>query len=571
MNVLKPNQRATVYTLLERNTSGRELARITGIDRKTVRSYRSRWLAELANSPGVATGPVPASNADGGLVSTQIPPPWPPAPAAASASTSTSTATTTTTSLCEVHREFIEAQLRLRRNATAIYQDLVDLHGFTGAYNSVKRFVRALRHKEPEQFDRLSFLAGEEMQVDYGEGALTLVPGTANAPRYKRPRLFVATLRYSRRSFRRVVWKSSQHVWAQLHEQAFRYFGGCPQYVVLDNLKEGVLKPDLYEPELNPVYGATLAHYGVVADPARVRDPNRKGTVEHAIGHTQATALKGKRFESIEAQNEFLEHWECNWAAKRIHGTERRQVQAMFEEERAHLKPLPLLGMQYFSQESRTVCDDSCVRVAHSSYAARPAAIGSKVLVRIFERRIEIMDLEGALLRTHTKAERAGTVVLPMDERVFNPSRETRLILRQARQIGPHASRLCELMFAAEGRVGQRKLWGIVGLTKRYPAQCVNTACAQALEQGVYSYKRVQALSERLFADAMAAMDDGANHGFNSGLQAQTGATVLGAKLAQQHALIRQADEYADLFTHAAMAASAAVAKAMDGNTGGKP
>ena len=571
MNVLKPNQRATVYTLLERNTSGREIARITGIDRKTVRSYRSRWLAELANSPGVATGSVPASNAEVGGVAIQTPPPWPPAPAAASTSTSTS--------LCEVHREFIETQLRLRRNATAIYQDLVDSHGFTGAYNSVKRFVRALRHKEPEQFDRLSFLPGQEMQVDYGEGALTLVPGTANAPRYKRPRLFVATLRYSRRSFRRVVWKSSQQVWAQLHEQAFRYFGGCPQYVVLDNLKEGVLKPDLYEPELNPVYGATLAHYGVVADPARVRDPNRKGTVEHAIGHTQATALKGKRFESIEAQNEFLEHWECNWAAKRIHGTERRQVQAMFEEERAHLKALALLGMQYFSQESRTVCDDSCVRVAHSSYAARPAAIGSKVLVRIFERRIEIMDLQGALLRTHTKAERAGTVVLPMQERVFNPSRETALILRQARQIGPHASRLCELMFAVEGRVGQRKLWGIVGLTKRYPAQCINTACAQALEQGVYSYRRVQALSERLFADAMAAMDDGANHdanhaanhGANSGTQAHTHATVLGAKLAQQHALIRQADEYADLFTHAAMAASAAVAKAMDSNTGGKP
>jgi transposase len=556
VNVLKPNQRATVYTLLERNTPGREIARITGIDRKTVRSYRNRWLGELANSPRVATGSDPAPITEAGVVAAQIPPPWPPAPASVS------------TSLCEVHREFIEAQLRLRRNATAIYQDLVDSHGFTAAYNSVKRFVSALRHKEPEQFDRLSFLAGEEMQVDYGEGALTLVPGTANAPRYKRPRLFVATLRYSRRSFRRVVWKSSQQVWAQLHEQAFRYFGGCPQYVVLDNLKEGVLKPDLYEPELNPVYGATLAHYGVVADPARVRDPNRKGTVEHAIGHTQATALKGKRFASTDDQNAFLEHWECNWAAKRIHGTERRQVQTMFEEERSHLKALALLGMQYFSQETRTVCDDSCVRVAHSSYAARPAAIGSKVLVRIFERRIEIMDLQGALLRTHTKAERPGSVVLPMDERVFNPSRETRLILRQARQIGQHASRLCELMFAAEGRVGQRKLWGIVGLTKRYPAQCINTACAQALEQGVYSYKRVQALSERLFADAMAAMDDGANHEANNGSQAHTRATVLGAKLAQQHELIRQGDEYADLFTHAAMVASAAVAKAMDGNPG---
>jgi hypothetical protein len=122
--------------------------------------------------------------------------------------------------------------------------------------------------------------------------------------------------------------------------------------------------------------------------------------VEHAIGHTQATALKGKRFESIEAQNEFLEHWETNWASKRIHGTERQQVQTMYEAERAHLKPLPLLGMQYFTQG----VDDSCVRVDHSSYAARPAAIGSVVLVRIFERRIEIRDLQGALLRTHAKA-----------------------------------------------------------------------------------------------------------------------------------------------------------------------
>jgi transposase len=148
-----------------------------------------------------------------------------------------------------------------------MYQDLVEQFGFTRRYNSVKRFVRALRKKQPQQYDRLEFLPGEEAQVDYGQGALTRHPGTGT---YRRPRLFVMTLRYSRRSFRKVVWKSSQEVWAQLHEEAFRYFGGCPQYVVLDNLKEGVIKPDLYEPELNPVYAALLAHYGVVADPARV-------------------------------------------------------------------------------------------------------------------------------------------------------------------------------------------------------------------------------------------------------------------------------------------------------------
>ncbi len=160
--------------------------------------------------------------------------------------------------LGESHRGFIEAQLRLRRNAMAIYQDLVDRHGFAGAYNSVKRFVAKLRIIEPVQFDRLSFLPGEEMQLDYGEGAPTRMPGKNS---YRKPRLFVATLRYSRRSFRRVVWNSGQETWAQLHEQAWRYFGGPCHYVVLDNLKECVHKPDLYEPQLNPVYAATLRQH----------------------------------------------------------------------------------------------------------------------------------------------------------------------------------------------------------------------------------------------------------------------------------------------------------------------
>jgi transposase len=91
--------------------------------------------------------------------------------------------------------------------------------------------VGKLRHREPEQFDRLSFLPGEEMQVDYGEGALTRVAGT---DRYRKPRRFVATLRYSRRSYRGVVWRSSRDAWGKLHEQAWRHFGGSCRYVVLD-------------------------------------------------------------------------------------------------------------------------------------------------------------------------------------------------------------------------------------------------------------------------------------------------------------------------------------------------
>jgi transposase len=284
VNVLKPHQKSTVFTLLQNQVSQREISRKTGIDRKTIRRLAQEMAGVLfaseANSSTLATGSQAACE--------QIPPPRPPAGEAPRASPCSPGMPAHARSACEPHREWIEAQVRLGRNATAIYQDLVDQFGFTQRYNSVKRFCRGLRAREPEQFDRLEFLPGEEAQVDYGEGAPSLYPGSA---RYRKPRLFVMTLRYSRRSYRQVVWKSSSEAWAQLHEQAFRYFGGCPQYVVLDNLKEGVITPDIYEPQINRLYSAVLAHYGVVADPARIRDPNRKGSVENAIQHTQATAL----------------------------------------------------------------------------------------------------------------------------------------------------------------------------------------------------------------------------------------------------------------------------------------
>jgi transposase len=262
VNVLKPNKRTTVATLLATGTSQREIARLTGVDRKTIRRLALGATGPEPNCPAVATGPVAANSSTPATGSQAgIPPPRPPAIESGPQS------------LCEPHRAFIEAQLRLRRNYTAIYQDLVDQFGFAGRYNSVKRFAGRLVQREPEQFDRLEFAPGEEAQVDYGEGALTRIPGS---DRYRRPRLFVMTLRYSRRCFRRVVWNSSKETWAQLHEQAFRYFGGTTAYVVLDNLKEGVIKPDLYEPELNSVYRDVLAHYGVVADPAGCATPTAR-------------------------------------------------------------------------------------------------------------------------------------------------------------------------------------------------------------------------------------------------------------------------------------------------------
>ncbi len=425
----------------------------------------------------------------------------------------------------------------------AIYQELVDRFGFAQRYNSVKRFCRALRRREPEQFDRLEFLPGEEAQVDYGEGAPTLYPGSVSG-RYRKPRLFVMTLRHSRRSYRRVVWKSSSETWARLHEQAFRYFGGCPQYVVLDNLKEGVITPDIYEPQLNRVYSAMLAHYGVVADPARVRDPNRKGTVESAIQHTQATALKGRRFDSLEAQNAYLLHWEEKWAAQRIHGRAKRQVEEMFQEERAQLKALPLEGMRYFEEGVRTVGDDTTIQVQGAWYAARPAAIGSQVLIRLYEHELEIREVQTLeLIRRHTRAARKGEVKLPEAERVFNPSRQTHQILARAEKLGPKTHELCSALFAKRGREAQKSMWGIVALSPRYPAWIIEQAAAAALLRQVHSYKAVRALADQLLAAAISRLD---------AQQPQLALLDGASPLTQQHELIRQTTEYADFFNSSA-------------------
>jgi len=221
-----------------------------------------------------------------------------------------------------------------------IWQDLVDSYGFADGYQSVKRFVRKLRGmRSPEARVVIETSPGEESQVDYGSGPMVRDPESG---KYRRTRMFVLTLGYSRKSVRLLCFRSSSRTWAELHEKAFRRLGGSTRIVVLDNLKEGVLVPDVYDPSLNPLYRDVLAHYGVVALPCRIRDPDRKGKVESGVGYAKKTPLKGKRFESLEEGQAYLDHWEERWADTRIHGTTKRQVAAMFAEEKPFLQPLPL-------------------------------------------------------------------------------------------------------------------------------------------------------------------------------------------------------------------------------------
>jgi transposase len=165
-------------------------------------------------------------------------------------------------SACEPYREIVEGALSKGRNAMAIWQDLVDCHGFSGRYASVKRFVNKLRGSPtPEARVVIETAPGEEAQVDYGSGPMVRDPDSG---KYRRTRLFVMTLGHSRKSVRLLVFRSSTRVGAELHEKASRRLGGVIRVVVLDNLREGVITPDIYNATLNPLHGDVLKHYGAV-------------------------------------------------------------------------------------------------------------------------------------------------------------------------------------------------------------------------------------------------------------------------------------------------------------------
>jgi transposase len=395
----------------------------------------------------------------------------------------------------EAYRELIELELSRGRNATGIFQDLVDTHGFTGGYQSVKRFVRKLRGTvSPEARVIIETRLGEECQVDYGTGPMVRDPESG---KYRRTRLFVMTLGSSRKCVRLLAFRSSARVWAELHEKAFRRLGGSPRVVVLDNLREGVLSADFYDPGLNPLYRDVLAHYGVTALPCKVRDPDRKGKVESGVGHAQKTPLKGKKFESLDEAQAYLDHWEEQWADKRIHGRTKRQVAAMFAEEKPFLQALPLEPFRYYQYGERTVHLDGCVEVEAAYYGAPPGWIGRQVHVQWNAMFVRLLDPKtGELLREHLSGKRGGHRIRDADRPRRTPLKLLQLLAR-AHKAGPNIGALCDAIHARQGELGMRRIQGVFQLVKKYGSAATDDACAAALELRVAEYRFVRRYLER--------------------------------------------------------------------------
>ena len=507
-NTLKMDKIKVLRQLFETGWTDRKINRATGINRRTISKYRIKWDAEKrANAvidyrndhTGEPVTEVKYSNQNAPLSGGIKCPPGevvyfevPTDPLADPGRTSKSKVF--------IFDEQITKKLGLGQTARSIYQDLYLEEDYRGSYDSVKRYVRKLKNKHPQLYARIETPPGEEAQVDFGRGAPTLKNG-----RYLRPWLFVMTLSNSRKIFVTVVWSQDVETFIRCHEEAFLFFGGVPKIIKIDNLKSGVLKAHLYEPEINPNYQSLSEHYGFVVWPCRVRTPEHKGKVESGIKYVQNNALQGKRFESLDEQNAFLRHWNRTWATTRIHGTTKRQVGQMFKEEQPQLQPLPSKPFLFFSVGTRKVnSGDSHIEVKGAYYPVPPKYMGRQVVVHYNRKWVKVL-YKGKTIQWLSAIEKGrfhpDKSCLPTNKAMDRNAWQKRL-LKRCQVTGESVKAWADLAVVERGLPAYRSIQGVLTLQGKYSSRLLNQACSLAVERNAYSYNVVRQILEELSLQA---------------------------------------------------------------------
>ena len=168
-----------------------------------------------------------------------------------------------------------DPQLALK--AKTAFLVICERHNLTGnvSYTSFKRFVRTQKPSLTPDYStcRLEALPGSEAQVDYAKICMLFDPSIG---KQRTLYAFIGTLSHSRLKYVELTFKQDQTSFVSSHVRMFEFFGGVPERVILDNLKSGIVKPDLYDPCLNRTYREMTEHYGCFVDPARVRRPKDK-------------------------------------------------------------------------------------------------------------------------------------------------------------------------------------------------------------------------------------------------------------------------------------------------------
>lgn len=496
-NYLKMQKRQQVIALLGLGWSYRRIEAETGVRRETVSRYDALRDSNAAKVfPGSTASADEATALEGAETTSEEP-----NPAKVFAGSDSNPAKVfagagaRSRSQAAPFRDTITEKLDAGLSLQRIWQDLVEDYGYGGSYESVKRFVRKLNRPQ-RRVGVYHSAPGEEAQVDFFRGAATLHPKEGQ---WRRPWVFRMTLCHSRHGYEEAVWDQQLATFLRLHENAFRDFGGVPQVVRHDNLKAAVVRAALYDPDSNDRYSAFARHWGFTPLPTRPRNPRENGKQERSGGYVKDNALKGRRFESLEQQNEFLRRWNRTVARLRIHGTTRQQVWTHFlAAEQLALRPLAPESFPFFESGERTVHADGHVEVGGAFYPV-PLSVraGTRVRVRWDQHLVRVFQ-EESQVAVHARI--AGGRFAPRpdgspDELTSTQRAFESKLLGRCERVGPPLLKWAEAAVEERGVRALRMIQGVLGLVRTYPREQVLHAAEQALTNHLFRYRDLKRLA----------------------------------------------------------------------------
>jgi transposase len=368
--------------------------------------------------------------------------------------------------------------------------------GVAVGHTSVKRFVhRHIEPPTPRVTIRLETPPGRQAQVDFGRAKLSI--GDERRLLWA----FVMTLSHSRHRFVRFVEHQDSATWIDCHVRAFDFFGGVPETVLLDNLKSGIIKPDLYDPTVNRAYGELERHYGFVVDPTRVATPEHKGKVERSMPTVRQQLVAGRHYADLAAANEAALRWCRDGVGRELHGTTQEAPLVRFErDERAVLKPLPATAFERPTWAELKVHPDHHVVFERSYYSVPTRFVGRTVWVKGKRQIVEIY-CDDVLIKTHPRATRRGTRVT--DENDYPDAAKAHLFAhpmycrKKAAELGLHVGRFVEAILADHALVHLRKAQAVLRLGEKYGARRLDEACEYLLHFETTEIHRLQRILEK--------------------------------------------------------------------------
>jgi len=457
----------------------RAIARSLGLDRNTVRKY-VRAAEDAGYTPGVRLSPEEWAD----FVRRRFP------RAADDRLRSSSFARV------EPYREQIQKDLAEVGAVSIVWQRLRDEAGLDVSLSTFRRYVQAALPGTVSPADvviwRPEVPPGEEVQVDFGRLGIWRDPVTGKR---RMAYAFIMVLAYSRHMFVQVVFSLDSRMWLTCHVVGLEFLGGVPCRVVLDNLADGVLKPDIYDPRFNRAYAELAHHYGFLIDPCRSGHPTDKPRVERGVRYVRDNFWRGRNFLSPDEANREAVRWCLEVAGRRIHGTTRQRPLELFErEERQHLLPLPAEPWEMREWTSAKVAPDAHCHVAKAFYSVPWRLIGWELAVCVKENTVQFFKGE-EIVKTHPRVSpgkrQTDFADLPEDRIAFF-QRTPQWCLRRAGELGPHVREAVAQVLSVNTLYHLRQAQGILRLEEKYGARRLEAACERALAYGDPRYRTVK-------------------------------------------------------------------------------